>query len=86
LLQTLKAEGPAVVDCVIPPDELPNVPHIELDRIENFAKAYIFATRHTSLLNDPMALYFAVTFVCLWHIADMEITAANVRFYGSDPN
>jgi pyruvate dehydrogenase (quinone) len=42
--QGLEAEGPAIVDCVIPADELPNVPHIELDRIENFAKAKIKET------------------------------------------
>jgi pyruvate dehydrogenase (quinone) len=42
--QGLKAEGPAIVDCVIPADELPNVPHIELDRVENFAKAKIKET------------------------------------------
>jgi pyruvate dehydrogenase (quinone) len=37
----LKAEGPAIVDCVVPADELPNVPHIELEKIENVAKAKI---------------------------------------------
>jgi len=36
-----KAEGPAIVDCVIPADELPNVPHIDLEKIENFAEARI---------------------------------------------
>jgi pyruvate dehydrogenase (quinone) len=39
--QALKAEGPAIVDCVVPADELPNMPHIELDKAENFAKAKI---------------------------------------------
>ena len=39
--QALKAEGPAIVDCVVPADELPNVPHIDLEKIENFAKAKI---------------------------------------------
>jgi pyruvate dehydrogenase (quinone) len=42
--QTLKAEGPAIVDCVVPADELPNVPHIELEKIENFAKAKVKET------------------------------------------
>jgi pyruvate dehydrogenase (quinone) len=37
----LKAEGPAIVDCVVPADELPNVPHIELEKIENVAKAKV---------------------------------------------
>ncbi len=39
--QALKAEGPAIVDCVVPADELPNVPHIDLDKIENFSEAKI---------------------------------------------
>jgi pyruvate dehydrogenase (quinone) len=39
--QALKAEGPAIVDCVVPADELPNVPHIDLEKIENFAEAKV---------------------------------------------
>jgi pyruvate dehydrogenase (quinone) len=39
--QALKAEGPAIVDCVVPADELPNVPHIDLENMENFVKAKI---------------------------------------------
>jgi pyruvate dehydrogenase (quinone) len=39
--QAFKAEGPAIVDCVVPADELPNVPHIELGTIANVAKAKI---------------------------------------------
>ena len=39
--QALKAEGPAIIDCVVPADELPNVPHIDLEKIENVAKAKI---------------------------------------------
>jgi pyruvate dehydrogenase (quinone) len=39
--QALKAEGPAIVDCVVPADELPNFPHIDLEKAENFAKAKI---------------------------------------------
>ena len=42
--QALKAEGPAIVGCVVPADELPNVPHIDLDKAENFAKAKIKET------------------------------------------
>src|SRR6516225_2765094 len=34
--QAFKAQGPAIIDCVVPADELPNVPHIELEKIENF--------------------------------------------------
>jgi pyruvate dehydrogenase (quinone) len=29
---------------VVPADELPNVPHIELEKIENFAKAKVKET------------------------------------------
>ncbi len=39
--QALKAEGPAIIDCVVPADELPNVPHINLEVIGNVAKAKI---------------------------------------------
>ena len=39
--QALKAEGPAIVDCVVPADELPNVPHIDLEKMENYAEAKI---------------------------------------------
>jgi pyruvate dehydrogenase (quinone) len=39
--QALKVEGPAIVSCVVPADELPNVPHIDLEKIESFAKAKI---------------------------------------------
>jgi pyruvate dehydrogenase (quinone) len=39
--KALKADGPAIVDCVVPADELPNVPHIELEELGNFAKAKI---------------------------------------------
>jgi pyruvate dehydrogenase (quinone) len=39
--QALEAEGPAIVDCVVPADELPNVPHLDLAMIGNVAKAKI---------------------------------------------
>ena len=39
--QALKAEGPAIVDCVVPADELPNVPHIDLEKMANYAEAKI---------------------------------------------
>ena len=42
--KALNANGPAIVDCVVSADELPNLPHIELERIENFAKAKIKET------------------------------------------
>jgi pyruvate dehydrogenase (quinone) len=39
--KALKAEGPAIVDCVVPADELPNLPHIDLERAKNFAIAKV---------------------------------------------
>jgi pyruvate dehydrogenase (quinone) len=42
--QALNADGPAIVDCVIAADELPNLPHIDLERVENFAKAKVKET------------------------------------------
>jgi pyruvate dehydrogenase (quinone) len=39
--KALKAEGPAIVDCVVPAGELPNVPHIELEKIANVAEAKV---------------------------------------------
>jgi pyruvate dehydrogenase (quinone) len=37
----LKADGPAIIDCVVPADELPNAPHLELETVANVAKAKI---------------------------------------------
>jgi len=37
----LRAEGPAIVSCVVPADELPNVPHIDVEKMENFAEARV---------------------------------------------
>jgi pyruvate dehydrogenase (quinone) len=39
--QALKAEGPVIVDCVVRADELPNVPHIDLEKIGNVAEAKV---------------------------------------------
>ncbi len=39
--QALAADGPAIVDCVVAADELPNFPHLDFDKIENFALAKI---------------------------------------------
>jgi len=36
--QALKAEGPAIVDCVVAADEMPNLPHLDLEKIANFAE------------------------------------------------
>jgi pyruvate dehydrogenase (quinone) len=40
----LNANGPAIVDCVVSADELPNLPHIDLEKVANFAKAKIKET------------------------------------------
>jgi pyruvate dehydrogenase (quinone) len=39
--KALKAEGPAIIDCVVAADELPNFPHLDLEKIGNYAKAKI---------------------------------------------
>lgn len=42
--EALKADGPAIVHCVVAADELPNVPHLEPETMGNFAKAKIKET------------------------------------------
>jgi pyruvate dehydrogenase (quinone) len=37
----VKADGPAIVDCVVAADELPNFPHVELEQAGDYAKAKI---------------------------------------------
>ena len=39
--QGFKAQGPAIIDCVVAADELPNVPHLELETMGNYAEAKI---------------------------------------------
>jgi pyruvate dehydrogenase (quinone) len=39
--EALQAEGPAIVDCVVAADEMPNFPHLELDQISHYAMAKI---------------------------------------------
>jgi pyruvate dehydrogenase (quinone) len=39
--EALKVDGPAIVDCVVAADEMPNFPHLELDKIGNYAIAKI---------------------------------------------
>ena len=41
LNEALAADGPAIVDCVVASDEMPNFPHLELDKIGNFAIAKV---------------------------------------------
>jgi thiamine pyrophosphate-dependent acetolactate synthase large subunit-like protein len=39
--EALSVEGPAIVDCVVAPDEMPNFPHLDLDKIGHYAIAKI---------------------------------------------
>jgi pyruvate dehydrogenase (quinone) len=39
--EALAVDGPAIVDCVVAKDELPNFPHLELDKIEHYAVAKV---------------------------------------------
>jgi thiamine pyrophosphate-dependent acetolactate synthase large subunit-like protein len=39
--EALKVDGPAIIDCVVAPDELPNFPHIELGQADRYVTAKI---------------------------------------------
>jgi pyruvate dehydrogenase (quinone) len=39
--QGLAADGPAIIDCVVVPNEMPNFPHLELDKIGRYALAKV---------------------------------------------
>jgi pyruvate dehydrogenase (quinone) len=39
--QALTSDGPAIVDCVVAADEMPNFPHLELEKIGNYAAAKV---------------------------------------------
>ena len=39
--QALEVDGPAIVDCVVDPNELPNFPHLELDQVGRYAAAKV---------------------------------------------
>ena len=41
IAEALAVDGPAIVDCVLVPDELPNMPHIDLGLAKNYAIAKI---------------------------------------------
>jgi thiamine pyrophosphate-dependent acetolactate synthase large subunit-like protein len=41
IAEALAVDGPAIVDCVVVPDELPNMPHIDLGLAKNYAIAKI---------------------------------------------
>ena len=44
IAMALRIDGPAIVDCVVSADELPNLPHLELEQAANFAKAKVKET------------------------------------------
>ncbi len=39
--EAFRVDGPAIVDCVVPADETPNLPHINLETVGHFAMAKI---------------------------------------------
>jgi pyruvate dehydrogenase (quinone) len=41
LAEAFTCEGPAIVDCVVAPDEMPNMPHVEVEQVGNYALAKI---------------------------------------------
>jgi thiamine pyrophosphate-dependent acetolactate synthase large subunit-like protein len=41
LSEALAVDGPAIVDAVVATDEMPNMPHVELEQVGNFAVAKI---------------------------------------------
>jgi pyruvate dehydrogenase (quinone) len=41
LTKALTSDGPAIVDCVVAADEVPNVPHLELEQIRGYAIAKV---------------------------------------------
>jgi pyruvate dehydrogenase (quinone) len=41
IAQAFAIDGPAIVDAVVAADEMPNFPHLELEKVGNFAVAKI---------------------------------------------
>jgi thiamine pyrophosphate-dependent acetolactate synthase large subunit-like protein len=39
--EALTVDGPAIVDAVVAADEMPNLPHVELEQVEHYALAKI---------------------------------------------
>ena len=37
--QALEIDGPAIIDCAVVPNEMPNFPHIEVDQVKHYAVA-----------------------------------------------
>jgi thiamine pyrophosphate-dependent acetolactate synthase large subunit-like protein len=46
LNEAFAVDGPAIIDCVVPADEMPNMPHLEFDQISNYALAKIKEAIH----------------------------------------
>lgn len=41
IVEALSCEGPAIVDCLVASDEMPNIPHLEFEQIRGYAMAKI---------------------------------------------
>jgi pyruvate dehydrogenase (quinone) len=41
IVEALSCEGPAIVDCLVASDEMPNIPHLELEQVRGYAMAKI---------------------------------------------
>jgi pyruvate dehydrogenase (quinone) len=41
LIEALACPGPAIVACGVVPDEMPNLPHVELEQVGGYAVAKI---------------------------------------------
>jgi pyruvate dehydrogenase (quinone) len=46
LKEAFAVDGPAIIDRVVPADEMPNLPHLEIDQIGNYAVAKIKEAIH----------------------------------------
>ncbi len=46
LREAFACDGPAIVDCVVVPNEMPNLPHVELEQVGNYALAKIKEAIH----------------------------------------
>jgi pyruvate dehydrogenase (quinone) len=46
LREAFACDGPAIVDCVVVPNEMPNMPHVELEQVGNYALAKIKEAIH----------------------------------------
>lgn len=41
IVEALSCEGPAIVDCLVASDEMPNIPHLEFEQVRGYAMAKI---------------------------------------------